>query len=73
MSWEVAPSPEGTTVSWSKEHVAPLGRPEQAKVTGESNPFSGVTVNISAAWLPGFTVSEGDEVLRVKPGFEGIV
>ena len=73
VSWVVAASPEGVTVSWSKEHVAPLGRPEHAKVTGELNPFSGVTVSISAAWPPEFTVSEGSEALSTKLGCKVMV
>ena len=40
VSWVVAGSPKGITVSWPRKHVALLGRPEHAKVTGESNPFS---------------------------------
>lgn len=73
VSWVVAASPDGVTVSWSKEHVAPLGRPEQVKVTGELNPFSGVTVSMSAAWPPELTVSEGSETLRTKSGCNDIV
>ena len=73
VSWVVATSPEGITVSWSKEHVAPLGSPEHAKVTGESNPFTGVTVSVSAPWPPELTVSEGNDVLRIKSGWEGMV
>ena len=37
-------------------HVAPAGRPEQLKVTGCLNPFSGVTVNVIDPVAPAATV-----------------
>ena len=64
VSWVVTAPPEGVTVAWSKEHVAQLGSPEHAKVTGESNPFSGVTVSVTVPWVPEASVSEGAEVPR---------
>jgi len=47
----------GVTEGGLKVEVAPLGRPEQAKVTGCLNPFLGVTVRVSAAAAPALTVS----------------
>ena len=47
VSWVVAAPPEGVTVAWSKEHVAPAGSPEHARITGELNPFTGVTVSVT--------------------------
>ena len=73
MSWVVAAWPEGVTVSSSKEHVAPFGRPEQARVTGASNPFTGVTVSVNVAWPPEVIVSEDNELLRSKSGCKGMV
>jgi hypothetical protein len=73
VSWVVAAPPEGVTVAWSKEHVAPVGSPEHARITGESNPFSGVTVTVSDPWPPELTVSEGNEVATAKLGCEVMV
>jgi hypothetical protein len=39
VSWVVAAVPDGVTVAGAKEHVAPVGNPEHAKLTGELNPF----------------------------------
>lgn len=68
VSWAVAAPPEGVTVAGLKEHVAPAGRPEQAKLTGESNPFCGVTVRLTVPSLPETTVSEGGDVSSVNVG-----
>ena len=46
----------GVTVAGAKEHVAPAGSPEHAKLTGESNPFFGVTVSVTAHWPPESTM-----------------
>jgi hypothetical protein len=73
VSWVVAASPEGTIVSWSKEHVTPFGRPEQARATGASNPFTGVTVSVNVAWPPELIVREDNELLRSKSGCKGMV
>ena len=73
VSWVVSAPPEGVTVCCSKSHVTPLGSPEHAKLTGESNPFSGVNVTVSVPWPPELTVSEGDEVLSTKLGCEFMV
>jgi hypothetical protein len=64
----VAAAPEGVTVDGAKEHVAPAGNPEHAKLTGESNPFSGVTISITVPWPPESTVSEAAEAPSVKLG-----
>jgi hypothetical protein len=68
VSWVVAAAPEGVTVGWSKVHVAPVGSPEHAKITAESNPFTGVTVSVTDPWPPELTVSEGDETASRKLG-----
>jgi hypothetical protein len=47
VSWVVAAAPEGVTVAGAKVHVAPAGSPEHAKLTGESNPFCGVTESVT--------------------------
>jgi hypothetical protein len=73
VSWAVAAAPEGVTVAWSKEHVAPEGSPEHARITGESNPFTGVTVSVTVPCAPGLTVSEAGEVPSTKLGCELIV
>lgn len=73
VSWVVCAPPEGVTVCRSKSHVTPLGSPEHAKLTGESNPFSGVKVSVSVPWPPELTVSEGEEVLSTKLGCELMV
>jgi hypothetical protein len=73
VSWVVSAPPESVTVCCSKSHVTPLGSPEQAKLTGESNPFSGVNVSVSVPWPLELTVSEGDEVLSTKLGCEFMV
>jgi hypothetical protein len=70
VSWVDTAPPEGVTVAWSKEQVAPAGSPEHARITGESNPLSGVTVTESVPSPPELTVSEGDEVASVKSGCE---
>jgi hypothetical protein len=43
----LAAAPEGVTVAGEKEHVDPEGNPEQAKLTEELKPFSGVTVSVT--------------------------
>jgi hypothetical protein len=54
-------SARGFTVGWSKEHVAHVGSAEHARITGESNPFSCITVTVTVPWAPELTVSEGDK------------
>ena len=73
MSWVVAAAPEGVTVAGTKDHVAPEGNPEHARLTEESNPFSGVTVSVTVPWSPESTVSEAGEAPSVKLGSEPIV
>jgi hypothetical protein len=69
VSWVVvAAVPEGVTVAGAKEHVAPAGSPEQAKVTAELNPFTGVTDSVTVPWSPESTVSDDGEALSVKLG-----
>jgi hypothetical protein len=62
----VAAAPEGVTVDGAKEHVAPAGNPEHAKLTGESNPFCGVTVSVTVSALPALPVSVVGEATSVK-------
>jgi hypothetical protein len=71
--WVDTAPPEGVTVAWSKAHVAQVGSPEHARITGESNPFCGVTVSVTVPWPPGLTVSEFDEVPSTKLGCEVMV
>jgi hypothetical protein len=73
VSWVVAAAPEGVTVAGAKEHVAPVGSPEHAKLTGEANPFCGVTDRVTVPWLPESTVSEPGEAARVKLAGEDMV
>ena len=56
-----------------KLHVAPVGRPEQARaiVDEVGNPFAGVTVMVSVPVLPAVTVSVGAETAMVKSGVGG--
>jgi hypothetical protein len=68
MSCVVAAPPDGVTVDSSKVHVAQLGSPVQARITGELNPFSGVTVTMTVPWPPELTVSELTEVPSMKLG-----
>jgi hypothetical protein len=68
VSCVVAAPPAGVTVAGEKEHVAPVGSPEQAKLTGESNPFTGVTDSVTVPRSPGSTVSEAGEAPSVKFG-----
>jgi hypothetical protein len=73
VSWVVAAPPEGVTVAWSKEHVAQVGSAEHSRITGESNPFTGVTVSVTVPWPPELTESEAVEVPSTKLGCELIV
>ena len=50
--------PEGVTFVGEKLHDAPVGRPEQTKVTVESNPPDGVIVIVVVALLPAITVAD---------------
>jgi hypothetical protein len=63
VSTAVAALPEGVIVAGSKEQLAPLGRPEQAKLTAELKPYWGVTVRVTVPELPDWTVSEAGEVV----------
>jgi len=45
-------APFGVTVVGLKPQAAPKGKPLQARVTGELNPFSGVTVNVAIPLFP---------------------
>ena len=60
--------PGGVTVEGEKLHDAPVGRPEQANETAESNPFEGVTETVVVPLLPAFTVREAGEAAMEKPG-----
>ena len=57
--------PEGVTVAGLNAQETPAGRPEQAKLTAELNPFDGVMLTVADAGavfvsvpLPGLIVSE---------------
>lgn len=50
--------PLGVTVCGLKLQLAPAGKPLHAKLTAESNPFSGVTVNVAVPLCPTLIVSE---------------
>ena len=63
----VVAAPEGVTWDGLNAQVAPVGRPEQLKLTVELNPSSGVTVSVTVPGLPEFTVSELAEELSAKP------
>jgi hypothetical protein len=68
VSWVDTAPPDGVNVAWSKEHVAQLGSPEHARITGELNPFSGVTVSVTVPWPAELTVSEDVEAPSTKLG-----
>jgi hypothetical protein len=68
VSWVVAGEPEGVTVAGLKAHVAPVGSPEHAKLTVESNPFPGVTVSVTVPCSVAVPVSEVGEAVSVKKG-----
>ena len=52
LSWVFAAVPEGVTVVGLKEHVAPTGSPEHAKLTAVLNPYCGVTVRVTIPCPP---------------------
>lgn len=66
VSWVVAAAPEGVTVVGWNEHVASAGNPEHAKLTGELNPFCGVTESVIVPWATESTVSAFGEAARAK-------
>lgn len=51
-----------------KAQVAPVGRPEQLKVTGCLNPFSGVTVRVIEPVAPAVTFRVGELIEKEKSG-----
>jgi len=60
--------PGVTGLTGLKPQVAPVGRPEQARVTGLLNPFSAASVRLYDALLPAVTVAlVGALAVRVKP------
>lgn len=64
--------PGGVTVCGEKLHDAPAGNPdEQLNDTGESNPYSGVTVIVVVPLCPTVTVSDAGEGATEKS--EGMV
>jgi hypothetical protein len=73
VSWVVAAAPAGVTVAGAKEHVTSAGSPEQAKLTGAANPFTGVTDSVTVPWPPESTVSEAGEAPSVKLGSAAMV
>lgn len=66
VSFVVAAAPEGVTVDGLNEHEAPVGSPEQAKLTEELKPFCGVTVKVVVTCPPDWTVSDGEEAPILK-------
>ena len=64
----VASAPEGMMLDGLNEQVAPTGSPEQAKLTVELKPYSGVTVNVIVPRLPELTVIEVGNACNVKVG-----
>ncbi len=47
VSWVAIAAPDGVTWAGLNPQVAPVGRPEQLKLTVELNPPSGVTVTVT--------------------------
>lgn len=68
MSCELTALPEGVTVGGLKEQVTPEGKPEQAELTVELKPFSGVTVTVAVPLPPAYTVSAFGDRFNVKVG-----
>jgi hypothetical protein len=66
VSAAVAAAPEGVTVVGLKEQAAPAGSPEQAKLTAELKPYSGVIVSETVPDAPDWTVNEEGEAPNVK-------
>ena len=66
VSTVVAAGPEGVTEAGLKEQIAPAGSPEQAKLTAELKPYSGVMVSETVPDPPDWTVSEESEAPNVK-------
>jgi hypothetical protein len=58
----------GVTVEGLKVQLAPDGSPEQAKLTVELKPSTGVTVSVTVPWPPDCTVSDVGDAEREKPG-----
>jgi hypothetical protein len=63
-------SPVDVAVAGPKAQVAPLGRPEHVKLTGEveENPFCGVSVTVVVPLVPAVSVRAVGETARVKSG-----
>jgi hypothetical protein len=68
VTWAMTALPTGVTVVGLKEQLAPDGRPKQAKLTSELNPFCGVTVRFTVPLLPEMTVSDAGDVASVNVG-----
>jgi hypothetical protein len=68
VSCAAAALPEGVTVEGLKAHVTFVGRPEQAKVTAEVNPFCGVTISVAVPVSPDVIVSEPGDAAKAKFG-----
>jgi len=73
VSWVVTADPEGVKVVGLNEHVAPVGKPRQAKLRVELNPYCGVTVSVTVPSLPDFRVREAGATWRTKLGGGAIV
>jgi len=68
VSTEVAAGPEGIMLGGLNEQATPTGSPEQAKLTVELKPYSGVTVSMTVPRLPDVTVNEVGNACKVKRG-----
>ncbi len=64
----VAAAPDGVTVAGLNEQLAPVGNPEQAKLTAALKPFCGVTVSVVVSVPPGLRLSEVGKAANVKLG-----
>lgn len=51
----------------ANEQLAPVGSPEQVRLTSPANPLAGVTVIVEGVLLPG-VVAAGAEAVTVKSG-----
>ena len=58
--------PDGVTVEGEKTHDAPEGNPEQLKVTGAPNPFTGVTEIVVVPLSPALIVRDAGELPTAK-------
>jgi hypothetical protein len=62
------PVPESAMLAGLKPHVAPVGSPEQEKVTGPLKPLEPVSVSMSVPLWPAVMLSEFDCEVTAKSG-----